>query len=176
MSDCICLTTQERSTLLRYYRNPENPALRQRAHIILLLADRHPWATIATMLFCSTAPIDRWQKRFRTGRLPALVGQPPGPRPRWGSQGVAVVVGWVTQQLPTDFGFLRSRWCCQVVVLLLLEIHGVAVSRETVRRWLHRGQLVWRRPRPTLGPRDPERATILRRLRRSLAHLPDDET
>jgi transposase len=176
MSDSIRLTPQEHSTLLRYYRTAEKPALRQRAHILLLLADGHPWATIAVMLFCSTATIDRWQKRFRTGRIPALVGQPPGPRPRWRSAWVAVVVGWVTQKLPTDFGFLRSRWCCQAVVLLLLEVHGVAVSRETVRRWLHRGQLVWRRPRPTLGPTDPERAAILGKLRRLLAHLPGDET
>ena len=50
----------------------------------------------------------------------------------------------------------------------LLRREGWRVSRETVRRWLHRGQLVWRRPRPTLGPKDPERAAILRRLRRLL--------
>ena len=172
MPDCIRLAPHERSTLLRYYRHSSDPALSRRAHILLLLADGHPWATIAVMLFCSTATIDRWQRRFRHGGLAALAGRPPGPRPRW----VAVVVGWVTRKLPTDFGFLRSRWCCKAVALLLLEVHGLAVSRETVRRWLHRGQLVWRRPRPTLGPKDPERAAILRKLRRLLARLPGDET
>jgi len=172
MPDCIGLAPHERSTLLRYYRHSSDPALSRRAHILLLLADGHPWATIAVMLFCSTATIDRWQRRFRHGGLAALAGRPPGPRPRW----VAVVVGWVTRKLPTDFGFLRSRWCCKAVALLLLEVHGLAVSRETVRRWLHRGQLVWRRPRPTLGPKDPERAAILRKLRRLLARLPADET
>jgi len=36
-----------------------------------------------------------------------------------------------------------------------VEIYELQVSAETVRRWLHQGQLVWRRPRPVVGPPDP---------------------
>jgi putative transposase len=89
---------------------------------------------------------------------------------------LAVVVRWVTQKTPRDFGFLRSRWSCATVVLLLFEEHHVRVSAETVRRWLHREQLVWRRPRPVLGPKDPAYAYKLGRIRHLLATLPDDET
>src|SRR5262245_47571295 len=176
MSHCICLRPHERSTLLDYYRRCHDPQLRLRAHIILLLADGYSWALITAVLFCSSRTIARWQERFRRGGVPALLGQPRGARSPWGSCWVAVLVGWVTQKLPTDFGFLRSRWCCEALVILLLEVHGVDVSRETVRRWLHRGQLVWRRPRPVVGPRDPQRPAILRKLRHLLAHLPPDET
>jgi len=172
----IQLKAEERSTLLRYYRSHSDPALRLRAHIILLLADGHSWALIAAALFCSTRTIARWKGRFQRGGIPGLVGEPRGRRPRWGSRWVAVLVEWVTAQLPGDFGFLRSRWCCEALALVLLEVHAVDVSRETVRRWLHQGQLVWRRPRPVVGPQDPERQAILRRLRHLLAHLPEDET
>ncbi len=58
----------------------------------------------------------------------------------------------------------------------MLRVHHVEVSRETVRRWLHRGGLVYRRPRPTLGPKDPERQARLDALRTLLAGLPADET
>jgi putative transposase len=60
--------------------------------------------------------------------------------------------------------------------MLMLREHDVEVSRETVRRWLHRGNLVYRRPRPTLGPTDEEREAKLNKLRELLAGLPDDET
>src|SRR5262249_9867015 len=52
------------------------------------------------------------------------------------------------------------------------EDHGAPVSRETVRRWLRGAGLVWRRPRPTLRPKDPRRAQILAALRRRLGGLP----
>ncbi len=85
------------------------------------------------------------------------------------------MAGWVTELTPRHFGFLRSRWCCGVLVLLLLEIHHLQVSPETVRRWLHREQLVWRRPRPVVGPTDPQRAAKLQALRQLLATLPANE-
>jgi hypothetical protein len=57
-----------------------------------------------------------------------------------------------------------------------LVTYRLAVSRETVRRWLHREGLVWRRPRPVLRRQDPEREAILAELRALLRDLPADET
>src|SRR5262249_58141168 len=54
--------------------------------------------------------------------------------------------------------------------------HGRGVGRETTRRGLRREQIVWRRPRPVLGRRDPRREAILAELRGLLLGLPDDET
>ena len=176
MSDSIRLRAHERAKLLDHYRHATDPGVRLRAHIILLLVEGHSWAVIASILFCSTRTIARWKERFEPGRIPALLGKPRGARSAWGTRWVAVLVRWVTRKLPTDFGFLRSRWCCEALVLLLVQVHSVEVSRETVRRWLHRGQLVWRRPRPVVGPQDPQKRVIVRKLRRLLAHLPDNET
>jgi putative transposase len=61
------------------------------------------------------------------------------------------------------------------VAVLLLSLYQLAVSRETVRRWLHQDNLVWRRPRPVLRRQDPCRQGKLRALRHLLAHLPEDE-
>jgi DDE superfamily endonuclease len=62
------------------------------------------------------------------------------------------------------------------VAVLLRDDHAAPVSRETVRRWLRSAGLVWRRPRPTLRPKDPERQAKLDALRGLLRGLPDDET
>jgi transposase len=177
MLPSISLTPDERNTLLDYYRAPfYDPALRLRAHIILLLADSHTWATIATVLFCSTRTIDRWQERFAFGRLEALFGRPRGRRPRLAQRLADLVVWWVTQVTPRTFGYLRSRWSCALLAVVVWQRCHLAVSRETVRRWLRGADIVWRRPRPVLDRRDPDRAAKLDGLRALLRDLPDDET
>jgi transposase len=177
MQPSISLSTAERNTLLDYYRSSYHPPeLRLRAHILLLVADGHPWATITAVLYCSSRTIARWKGRFQQGRLDALLGRPRGPQPHFAAHWAALVVRWVTETTPRAFGFLRSRWCCEVVVLLLWRTHHLDVGRETVRRWLHQADLVWRRPRPVLRKEDPEKPAILARLRHLLHTLPDDET
>jgi len=170
------LTTQQRDELLLIYRKDPDPELRFRAHIILLLAEGHPWDTIEAMLFCSSRTLDRWKKRYEHEGVEGLTGRKRGRPFRFGPGWVALLVSWVTTRAPRDFGFLRSRWSCAVLALLLRERQDLKVSRETVRRWLHRGHLVYRRPRPTLGPTDEQKQAKLAELQRLLAELPDDET
>jgi putative transposase len=173
---CITLTPDQRGALLRYYRGAAGPQLRLRAHILLLLGDGRTWDDIARTLYCSSRTIDRWQRRFRAGGLAALAGGPTGAPVRLAAGWAALVVGWVLALTPRAFGLLRSRWCCATAALLLWQRHGVEVSRETVRRWLRKADVVWRRPRPVLGRTDPDRGAILGKLRALLRDLPDDET
>src|SRR6266540_3907814 len=150
MSCSIALSPDERNALLDHYRTDPDPQVRLRAHLILLLADGHPWSLLVAVRYCSTATIARWQKRFQRGRLDALFGRRRGPRPRATAGWAALVVRWVTESTPRVFGFLRSRWCCALLALLLWRRYRLGVSRETVRRWLHQYGFVWRRPRPVL--------------------------
>jgi putative transposase len=173
---CITLTAADRATLLDYLRRSSNPDLRARAHIILLLAEGHTWSLITAVLFCSSRTVARWQQRFQHGGVPALLGQPRGAPTRLGPRWGDLVVAWVTGQRPRDFGFFRSRWCCALLALLLQRDYALDVGRETIRRWLHRAELVWRRPRPVLNRTDPRKEEILQALRVLLRDLPDDET
>jgi transposase len=176
MDGSISLKPSERKVLLEHYRRSTDPAVRLRAHILLLLADGHPWSQITAMLYTSPSTIARWKERFCGEGVEAVLGSQQGRPAVFLAWWVAVVVRWVTEKTPREFGFLRSRWSCATVVLLLWEEHQLEVSAETVRRWLHQEQVVWRRPRPVLGPKDPEYAGKLRRIRRLLATMPDDET
>jgi putative transposase len=176
MNFSIQLTPPERNALLDRYRADPDPQLRLRAHIILLLAQGLPWATITAVLFCSSRTIARWKRAFHQGRVEGLFGRRRGPAARLGARWLAVVVGWVTTRTPRAFGLLRSRWCCEVLVVLLWQRYHLDVSRETVRRHLHTAGLVWRRPRPVLRRQDPNRAQILAQLRHLLLNLPEEET
>jgi putative transposase len=176
MYSTISLSSDQRNALLDTYRSDLDPQIRLRAHIILLLAAGHTWATITTVLFCSSRTVARWKQRFTEGGLDAVLGKPRGRRPRLGARWRSVVVHWVSQWTPRAFGLWRSRWCCAAVVFLLWQHYRVAVSPETIRRQLHQAGLVWRRPRPVLDRRDPDFAEKMQGLRQLLQNLPADET
>jgi transposase len=172
----IALTADERKTLLACLRRPHDPHLRLRAHIILLLADGHSWATIGAVLYCSSRTVARWKTRYQHDGVCGLLGLPRGVPPRFSCHWAALAVEWVTTLSPRFFGFLRSRWSCVLVSLVLWQRHHLQVSPETVRRWLLQAELVWRRPRPVLGRKDSRRAKVLGQLRKLLLQLPRDET
>ena len=172
----IRLSTGDRNALLGHYRADPDPQVRLRAHVLLLLGDGYPWATIAAVLFTSPDTIARWKGRFQSGGVAAVLGRPRGRRRSAAWAWAAVVVLWVLARRPAAFGFARSRWSCEAVAVLLRDDYAVAAGRETVRRWLRAAGLVWRRPRPVLRPKDPDRAAKLAALRRLLHGLPADET
>ena len=171
----IHLTRAERQDLLDRYRRSADPEVRLRAHILLLLDAGHPWATISAVLFCSFSTISRWRRRFEAEGVDAVLGHQRGRQfgiHFWAT----LVVRWVPTLSPSAFRFARSRWSCEAVAVVLREDFRAKVGRETVRLWLRNAGLVWRRPRPVIRPKDPDREAKLRALRALLHGLPADET
>jgi putative transposase len=175
MAGSIPLSAAERKELHEIRKHDPKHEMRLRAHILLLLDAGRTWEDIQAVLFCSSATIARWKKRYERPGLDAVFKERRGRPRRLSVRWITIVVGWVLHRSPRDFGFLRSRWCCALVALLLHERYDLRVSRETIRRWLHREQLVWCRPRPVLKLEDPERAEKLGKLRQLLLHLPNNE-
>jgi transposase len=173
--DHLRITARERQALIEQYRKGANCRVRLRAHLILLLAEGYSWAVIAGVLFCRTRTIARWKSRVERDGISVVLGSPPPATSRLGRWWRAVVAEWVLKYTPQDFGFLRTRWCCGGLVLVLLETYELQVSQETVRRWLHQERIVWRRPRPVVGPRDPQREEKLHLPHQLLASLPANE-
>ena len=172
----IRLAPVERQALLNYYRRSADPEVRLRAHILLLLGAGHPWATVSAVLFCSLDTISRWKRRFEAEGVDAVLGRPRGRRRSGVHVWATLVVRWVLTVPPADFRFARSRWSCEAAAVVLREDFRARVGRETVRLWLRSAGLVWRRPRPTIRPKDPDREAKLRTLRALLKGLPADET
>ncbi len=174
MDSSIVLGRSQRNRLLDLYRKDPSPCVRLRAHIILLLSEGHPWALICAVLFCSSATIARWKQRFEAGGVDALLTEGRGRRPVLVVWAVLLVTR-VKTLTPRDFGYCRSRWSCATLAVVLRDTRRVRVSDDTVRRMLLGQGMVWRRPRPVLGPRDARRAYRLRQIRELLRDLPPDE-
>jgi transposase len=172
----ISLSPGDHKALLDHYRRAADPGVRLRAHILLLLADGHPWATIRAVLFCSLGTISRWKGRFEAEGVDAVFGRPRGRQRTKVHIWAVLVVRWVLTLSPAHFRFARSRWGCEAAAVVLRDDFGVTVGRETVRLWPRSAGLVWRRPRPAIRPKDPDRERKPAALRALLRGLPDDET
>jgi transposase len=89
-----------------------------------------------------------------------------GPEPLLGKGANERVEHLVEEDSPTYHGWLCSRWSCKLIALQLFgERAALLVSRETVRRALHRLGFRWRRPRPVPPEKDSEEQIIEKHAR-----------
>lgn len=173
MDGSIRLTAQERKMLLQAYRSGTDSRISRRAHVVLLRAEGLTWEQIRAVLFCSFDLISQTLKTFANGGVNALLESQAAQRPT--AAWLLKILRWVTTSTPRDFGYFRSRWSCETLAHLLAFECGLRLSGETIRRGLHRLGFAWRRPRPVVGPVDPEHAEKFQRIQELLKTVPPDE-
>jgi putative transposase len=155
--ESISLTPQQRKDLIIEMKRERKPSRRLRMHIVLLTSDGRSPTEIARVLFCSRTTVYAIASRLlREGRAAFDDRRRRGPRPLLGGAANERVERLLEEESPTEHGWLRSRWSCKLVVLQLLRERLAEVSRETVRRRLHRLGFRWRRPRPVPPEKDSE--------------------
>src|SRR5215211_251903 len=145
---------QERKSLIIEMKREAKPSRRLRMHIALLAFDGLSPTEIARVLFCSRTTVYAVVSRFlREGRAAFDEHGRRGPRPLLGEKASERLEKLLEEDSPTEHGWLRSRWSCELLALQLLRERAAAlVSRETLRRALHRLGFRWRRPRPLRTP------------------------
>jgi putative transposase len=144
-------------------------------HILLLCAAGRNPTDIAAFLFCSRSSVYRIVRAYRAGSLGIRID-------RDGQLSIAVqstlLMSWLTRSLgailkkaPRAYGWCRTRWSCATLAATLQAKHGIAVSAETVRRWLHEIGWVWKRAKLVAKDDDPHRVERLARIRFQHEHL-----
>lgn len=144
-------------------------------HILLLCAAGRNPTEIAAFLFCSRSSVYRIVRAYRTGSLGIRVDEA-------GQLSIAVqtsvLMPWLTRSLgailkgaPRAYGWCRTRWSCATLAATLQAKHGITVSAETVRRWLHEMGWVWKRAKLVAKDDDPHRIERLARIRFQSEHL-----
>jgi transposase len=173
MDGSIRLTAKERKMALCRYRSGGSARVARRAHVLLLLERGWSYREIMEATFCGSDLVASVKERFLDKGLEAALRESndEAPIPFW----KIAVVGWVLNKTPRDFGYFRSRWTCELLAQVLDREYGVEIGDEAVRRALHELGFAWRRPRPIVGPVDPDHDAKLRRIKRLLATLPPDE-
>jgi putative transposase len=148
-------------------------------HILLLCAvGRHP-TEIAAVLFCSRSSVYRTVRAYQEGTLGWEhddEGRLVPPRR------TTVLVPTLRRSLlallkapPQAYGWCRTRWSCATLALTLQSKRGLMVSAETMRRWLHELDWVWKRAKLVAKDDDPQRVGRLARIRWVFEQLKDNE-
>ena len=136
-------------------------------HIILLAGDGFSPTEIARVLFCSRTTVYAIVDRFGRKRRTAFdERQRRGPKPLLQESATERSERLVEGESPAEHGWLRSRWSCKLLALQLFrERTALLVSRETLRRALHRLGFRWRRPRPVPPEKSSEKRIEEKRTR-----------
>lgn len=164
--ESIIIAPQERKSLIIDMKREMKPSRRLRMHITLLAADGRSPTEISRALFCSRTTVYSIVGRFvREGRAAFEDLRRRGPKPLLGNAANERVQKLLEEDSPTEHGWLRSRWSCKLLALQLFRERATLVSRETLRRALHRLGFRWSRPRPVPPEKDSEEQIEEKRAR-----------
>ena len=162
MPSSLSLRVSQRNTLLDYYRRHPDPAMRLRAHIILMLADGYPRSLIGSVLYCSPSTIASCKHRFEDGGVNALVSRPRGAPARWSDEAEAIL-RHAMEHSPDEWGYRAVSWTVPLLRDHLERQWGPKPSGNQLRQRLRELDYVWKRPRHAL--RESKSPRVLRRLR-----------
>jgi transposase len=163
------IPTEEQERLLKDLRQARYGYLLG-LHILLLCARGYSPTEIAACLLCSRSSVYRTVTAYERGAF--SLG--------WSHESAAAPVpsGWrrsllaLLRRTPHAYGWCRTRWSCQTLALQLAAGRGYKVSRETIRRTLHRLGYAWKRARHAARDDDPDRVSKLARIRHLVETLP----
>ena len=148
-------------------------------HIVLLCAAGRNPTEIAAVLFCSRSSVYRTVRAYRAGTLGWEQDDQKRLLP---PRRTTVLLPMLRRSLlallktsPRASGWCRTRWSCATLALTLQAKRGIAVSAETMRRWLHEVGWVWKRAKLVAKDDGPHRVERLARIRWVLEQLKFDE-
>lgn len=140
----------------------------RRAMALLHLAAGHSVSAAARLVCAARSTLQHWRGLYEefgeAGLEPASRGRSP-----WTvSEEVMQELSQLLESTPDSYGYLRSNWSSELLALELERQLGIAIHASTVRRLLPRLGFVWRRARPILVRRDPNKNRKLRAIERAL--------
>ncbi|HAK6054965.1 TPA: IS630 family transposase [Salmonella enterica] len=127
----------------------------QRLIAMLMLHQGMTVTDVARLLCAARSSVGRWINWFTLHGVEGLKSLRPGRAPRWPVADILQLLPLLVQRSPKDFGWLRSRWSTELLVLVINRLFDVTLHRSTLHRYLRQADMVWRRAAPTLKIKDP---------------------
>lgn len=118
-------------------------------------------AETARRLQAARSSVYRWIYRFRKMGIDGLRTRKRGPKPSTVTVELKEHLENVIDQSPRDFGYLTNRWTSRLLARVLARHFDEEVHPSTIRRLLVRMDYRWKRARPTLHKKDPDKESKL---------------
>ncbi len=94
----------------------------------------------------------------------------PGSKVRFEPEFIGKLLRFMVGFRPQEFGYQRSRWSNELLSIVLREALNIVLHSSTIRRWLPKHGIVWRRAAPTLCIKDPDKEAKLAAIKQALAN------
>lgn len=157
-----------RRRLQRIVQKHQDGNYRRRAMALLRLNERRPLSAVAREVCAARSTVQDWRGRYIQYGEAGLVPERQGRVDYTVNDAVGGRLMALVQSLPGEFGYLRSRWTSQMLAQQLNEEYAVGIHASTVRRLLPKLGIVWRRARPTLCIKDPQKESKMAAIRAAL--------
>lgn len=154
--------------LQRVIRKPSDMEMVRRATAILSLHQCGCVAQVSEMVAAARSTIYRWVGWFEIGDIDGLRTRPLGRPATTVTREVLNLIQSLLESAPCKYGYLRSRWSSELLAKEIDNQLGVAIHASTVRRLLPELGFRYRRARPFLFRRDPNKETKLASIDKAL--------
>ncbi|RXS90447.1 winged helix-turn-helix domain-containing protein [Geobacillus sp. PK12] len=146
-------------TLRKQERKIKNVALRQRVMAVRLVMEGYLGKDVAAMLHLCRQSVAFYVSLFNEGGLDLLLDRksPPGREPFLTPEQQQELKQTILTRTPAELGWdIAASWNTRILQSYIREHYGVTMSREGIRKLLHRMRLSWTRPTYTLAKGDAE--------------------
>ena len=158
----------ERRRLMAMARKSHDPDEVRRALAVLQLMDGGSVSRVGGTLAAARSTVYRWARWYVALGLEGLRSQRRGPRNSTVTPALVRALVSLMNETPRAMGYLRSTWSSELLAHVLWERFGLEVHPSTLRRVLPRLGYRWRRARPTLCIRDPDKAQKLAAIQQAI--------
>ncbi|MFC0298277.1 helix-turn-helix domain-containing protein [Geobacillus jurassicus] len=146
--------------LRKQERKIKNALLRQRVMAVRLVMEGYLGKEAASMVNVCQQTVSHYVSLFNEGGLELLLHRDfaPGREPFLTEEQQEDIKQLVLTTPPAELGWdIASAWNTNVLQSYVQTHYGVSLSREALRKLLHRKGLSWTRPTYTLAKGDPDR-------------------
>lgn len=158
----------ERRQMHRAIRKTNDRGFARRLTAMLMLHEGHTIRYVHQVLGAARSSIDRWINWYTDGGMEGLMSQPTGRPATLPMQQILVIAGLLIELSPQDLGYLRCRWSTELLAIEISRLFGISIAASTLRSWLPKADLVWRRAAPTLHIKDPHRDEKVKKINAAL--------
>ena len=138
------------------------------------LADGHSVSAVSRLTAAARSSINRWVNWYTLFGLEGLKASLGGRKPVLPFAHISGLLQLLIQLSPQELGYQRSRWSTELMALELKRSWRLTLHASTIRRWLPRLGIVWRRAAPTLHIRDPHKERKMAAINEALGRCSAD--
>ena len=169
MSESIIhLSRPQRRRLKRLIRKTDDADVVRRALAIVQLGECTTVVEVAERMQAARSSIYNWKKRFEDDGVYELRSRRRGPEPTTVCSELINALHWLLERTPKDQGYLSTRWTSKLLAKEVQRLTGIEVHPSTLRRLLPKLGYRWKRARPTLHRRDPDKEKKLEAIENAL--------